>query len=551
MSDFKLVSVLNPSNVQIGVLALSAGTTQVTNNTVVFSNSNGVTFGLNDHTITASVAAGGGGSISAGTTRLTLGEAVFSNSNGLSFGVNGQTVTGSYTVPSTAGLLSNINVSAGTTSNLLSALTFSNANGVSFGLDASTITASHNGLTSQSNQQVTAANGGFAFQTLSFSNVNGFSFGTSAGSAITGSYTVPTVPAQFSGGVSTGGNTLGDTGVVTGRLVLAGGNNITLSGSTNGGSQTITISGPTTAAQSNQSLGFYAVGNTTGQSSSSTFDARTVSFVGQGIASVGFSNGSVNISVPSGGGGLTNIRVSAGTTSNLLSDITFANSNGVTFGLNASTITASVNAGGGITYSGYLPEIYGKEFVAGQQGQGTFFVQPMWNVPAFQFDNLMLPVNFTNSSNSSGSATISFWVGIYTKNVSTLSLLMSTSHTTALTMSGTAGSYSWYAGPRNYPIPWTSTISASDYWIGIGSRTTTGGTNMSISQFLASQPNSVYSGVFGTASNATAGGAFGQGFYSATTSAVPGSIVFTQIQASGSLNRRPPIYYFQSGTFSS
>lgn len=43
-----------------------------------------------------------------------------------------------------------------------------------------------------------------------------------------------------------------------------------------------------------------------------------------------------------GGGGLTNIRVSAGTTSNLLSALTFANSNGISFGLDASTITATV-----------------------------------------------------------------------------------------------------------------------------------------------------------------------------------------------------------------
>jgi hypothetical protein len=54
-------------------------------------------------------------------------------------------------------------------------------------------------------------------------------------------------------------------------------------------------------------------------------------------------NGSITASAPAGGGGLTNIRVSAGTTSNLLSAITFNNANGITFGLDASTITASHN----------------------------------------------------------------------------------------------------------------------------------------------------------------------------------------------------------------
>jgi hypothetical protein len=49
--------------------------------------------------------------------------------------------------------------------------------------------------------------------------------------------------------------------------------------------------------------------------------------------------------LPSGGGTLlSNINVSAGTTSNLLSAITFSNSNNITFGLNGSTLTASFNA---------------------------------------------------------------------------------------------------------------------------------------------------------------------------------------------------------------
>ena len=136
---------------------------------------------------------GGLGGISAGTTQATSGTIVFSNSNGVTFGLNGQTVTAS--VAPGGGGITNMNVSAGTTSNLLSNITFADSNGVSFGLNLSTITATvkTDYLTSQSNQNVTAANGGFAFQTLSFSNANNFTFNTSAGSAIVGSYTVPTV----------------------------------------------------------------------------------------------------------------------------------------------------------------------------------------------------------------------------------------------------------------------------------------------------------------------------------------------------------------------
>lgn len=90
--------------------------------------------------------AGGAGitnvNISAGTTSNLLSALTFADSNGLAFGLNASTITGSYTVPSTAGLISAVNISAGTTSNNLTALTFANSNGVTFGLNASTITAS-------------------------------------------------------------------------------------------------------------------------------------------------------------------------------------------------------------------------------------------------------------------------------------------------------------------------------------------------------------------------------------------------------------------------
>lgn len=83
--------------------------------------------------------------ISAGSTSNNLSKVVFSNLNGVTFGLNGSTVTAS--VNTAGGGLTNINVSAGTTSNNLSALTFANSNGITFGINASSITAEHNGLT--------------------------------------------------------------------------------------------------------------------------------------------------------------------------------------------------------------------------------------------------------------------------------------------------------------------------------------------------------------------------------------------------------------------
>jgi hypothetical protein len=118
---------------------VSAGTTSNNLSAVVFSNSNGVSFGLNGSTVTA--AAPSGIAIAAGTQTATSGTVVLSNSNNITFGMSGSTrVTASY----------NFNVSAGTTSNNLNAVTFSNSNGISFGLNGSVVTAQNGGISSWS-----------------------------------------------------------------------------------------------------------------------------------------------------------------------------------------------------------------------------------------------------------------------------------------------------------------------------------------------------------------------------------------------------------------
>lgn len=306
-------------------------------------------------------AVGGGGitniNVSAGTTSNNLSNLVFADSNGVTFGLNGSTITASV---AGGGGLTNIKVSAGTTSNLLSAITFADANGISFGLNASTITASHNGLTSQSTDFNAITLGGNTAGTTTFHATNNrtiFLHGgnnitlSGNGSSITISAFNQSVQTQMTGltaGISTGGNTAGDTGLVSNRLVFAGGNNITLSGSTNGQSMTITVSGPNTVAQSNQTVGLYMSSNTTSSVSSGTVDARSMTFRGMGIASVGYSGGEVVISVPPGGGaGDGGVFIAAGTRTAVTNNtVLFETGNGITFGLNAvggSVMTASHN----------------------------------------------------------------------------------------------------------------------------------------------------------------------------------------------------------------
>jgi hypothetical protein len=153
--------------------------------------------------------------------------------------------------------------------------------------------------------------------------------------------TVQTQGGFLSAGVSTGGNTLGNTQVSTGsRLVFVGSGMITASQATAAGASTITlnatqsvqtqsniqalydgansistgtirvtnangvsfsVNAQTLSASVNQSISMFAVSNTT-QSTSGTAHKSALSFAGAGVASVGVTGGSVVVSVPAGGG---------------------------------------------------------------------------------------------------------------------------------------------------------------------------------------------------------------------------------------------------------
>lgn len=159
-------------------IQVSAGTSSGSIPDLVFSNSNGVSFGLNGSTITGSIAAPNV-NFSAGTTSNNLGSVVFSNSNGVSFGLDGSTITATFVGGG------NLNLSAGTTSNNLTAVTFDNAGGVSFGLNGSVVTASAPGA-APSPVNFSAGTTSGDLGSVVFSNSNGVSFGLD-GSTITAS----------------------------------------------------------------------------------------------------------------------------------------------------------------------------------------------------------------------------------------------------------------------------------------------------------------------------------------------------------------------------
>lgn len=252
------------------------------------------------------------------------------------------------------------------------------------------------------------------------------------------------------------------------------------------------------------------------------------------------------------------INISGGTTSNNLTNIVFSNSNGVTFGLNGSTLTASVNAGGGAGGTATLWQPFNEGVnVAGQVGNAIMHIVPLPTpVPAalgeLQLDRLCLPLFVTNATNSTGTLTISNSFGLYTRGTGTqdtrLSLAHSTSQTLEITFSGTVNN-STYAGIRLNTIPWTTTIGDGRYYVAQWSRTTTGGANASASQMLVSQLNSNFSGLYGVASNRSNQWPLGHGVFSASFStAMPNSLAFSQIDGTGSLAARPPSFFMISGT---
>jgi hypothetical protein len=555
---------------QTGISGVSAGTTSATSGTVVFSNSNGVSFGLNGQTVTGSIATSLTNiNVSAGTTSNNLSALTFSNANNVSFGLNASTVTGSV-----ATSLTNVNVSAGTTSNNLSALTFSNANNVSFGLNASTVTASI--ATSLTNVNISAGTTSNNLSAVVFSNSNGVSFGLN-GSTVTGSVATSltnvnvsagttsnnlsalvfsnsngvtfglngsTVTASvaagggagFTAGNSNIGNTSGDTGVVTGRLVLAGGNNITLSGSTNAGSMTLTISAPNLGAGA-FSGGASNLGNTAGSTGAT---GTRMAFVGSGVVSL-------SQSTDANGGTLS---INAPATSSLSA------TGGVSISTNGSTISIGAPAAISINYwNNIAPDTSAgaqtNNLTASSRSLFMFPLDPVnevfpGNITASTARLLVSVGTPGSTSQVTGVHTFGISLGVYqisaTNSQSTLSLLNSVGYTftnTTISSSAWANSYQGIRWLSFHSSAWSAspTFSAGGRYLGALLFSWSGITHSTLApygQFVIQTFNA--SGDFGAASvtNTSRGFRAYAGIYTATTVAFPASVHVSQLNKQAS-----------------
>lgn len=327
MGNFKIVKLVDPIIVQTnGVNASIGGNTTgtlalISSGTMFLSGGNNITLSQNGNTVEIQGGAGGGGGadglnrIVAGTqTAGTLATVVFSNSNNVTFGMsNSSIVTASASFNQSVQTQNMVSV-LGSTGNI----SFGNANGITFGGNGSTVTASHNGLTSQSNQAFSAGGGSSAFQTLSFADGSGVSFTNTNGSI------GATVKTDYALSDHSHGNP---------TLALTN-----LSGTTASNSNGLTLS-----LSANVGGGAGDGYNIIGVNGAGTNSATTIQFSNSNNVTFGLNAGTITASA-SYSQSTQPVAVSGQNGSYAFSTLSFSNANGISFGTSAgSALTASHN----------------------------------------------------------------------------------------------------------------------------------------------------------------------------------------------------------------
>lgn len=545
-----------------GYNILAAGTqTATTAGTVLFENSNGITFGMSGSTrITAShngltTARASNDAVGLNTAQTNVTWTV--NSAGISLNAGAYLTTA---MQSNAVTLSNIRVSAGTTSNLLSALTFANSNGLSFGINASTITGSHNGLTT-----ARASNDGIGLNTAQTNvtwtvNSSGLSFNaagyagtgtTFAGANISASMTLNSNGLNLSASVAAGGGG-GVTPVASASngsfsfttLNFSNANNVTF-GTSAGSIITASVAAPGAAAEANaiNLLGANTAGNTTATGS-------TIGWSGVNLTFSGTNASQVVVSAPA-------------TSSLSATGIVSISTNGSTISIGVSRTVLSV-------WEPY-PMVTGS--AVSSHAPASFWVNRFVLDDAISFSNVNVVLSFNagvpaaTSVASTGTARYSYSRGFtiltrqdYAANSTRLSFLTSGSIgiTAGLSYSSTSQSFvmswvtnttggtsstnttsnagnwsSFVTGPKLIAIPCQTSLSHGEYFIAWGHSSTTGTTQSNVTLMSVSAlhiaPQLVTVGTIGgngtVASSGIAG--IGEGVASAltTNNTMAGSVI--------------------------
>ena len=512
-------------------ITISAGANSGNLGSLVFSNSNGVSFGLNGSTITGSVAAAGGAQtgisgIIVSNTTYTSGTVSFSNANGLSFGSSaGQAITGSYTVPG--------------------ATVFSNSNNVSFGLNGSTVTATATLPLQTGISAIVVSNTTYTSGTVSFSNLNGISWGSVNATALSASYNSTsavgpnTAQTNVTWTVNSSGISINAAGYAGTATAITGNASITLNsaglsfnGSGLAGTATA-ITGGALITLNSAGLSFNGVsiagtGTAITGNASITLNSTGLSFNGSGLAGTATAiTGLASITLNSAGlsfNGLNLVGTGTGTGST---------TGGMAFSHNSAGLTIS---------NPYLTRFIapvGKQLTAitapGAALQTIVYLFAPLPVTATRMDFLM---NMSNSSSAgAGTVTIQFsqYGIIYTKNASTLSSLSSGSTQTTYTYASNTAGATYLTNSALYPIsiPMNVNMPAGEYYVGVNFVTSTTAASITMSMMGANDIQTVanYAEFGNTASSTNLWG--GMGVYSAATTGVVTRVSISAINQTG------------------
>jgi hypothetical protein len=505
------------------VAALSAGT-RSDSGTIVFGNANGVTFGLNAGTLTASAAAGGGGgSVSAGTTKATLGEVVFGNANGLTFGVNGQTVTGSHnglTSQSTApGAMA-----AGTQTATSGTLVFSNSNGITFGMSGSTrITASHNGLTTAALSDHSHGN-----PTLALTNLSGTTASASNGFTLSLSAAAP----GGGGGIAAAAGTQTAT---SGTVAFVDSNGFTF-GMSNSSQVTMSYQ-PTGRDEFLAPVPAHAGTSTAAYGQSSLYLQPfqvPEAFSGNRLERMV----SMNFSSHSRTSTVSVTTSDPATTASASSSASLGNTNSFIF-----SASAALYAPGAGTNSTRLESYYSNSLTMGiseaysysYSGHASWTTGSSCTYSARATAGHSVSFGAISQIDTAGGFTTTQWTGTQSSTASVTTTAATTVTTsTSVSCSATIGSV--LTGLKAMVMPFGTTFSAGGWWLADIAITssTSAGSNMSVatvSRMNLTTQTSAYWPMGFTTTNKSNMLFMGQGVLSVATAALPATIAFSDISA--------------------
>ena len=257
----------------------------------------------------------------------------------------------------------------------------------------------------------------------------------------------------------------------------------------------ITASHNGITSQTNQTMGVYAVGNTT-QSSSGTADARSLSFNGLGGVSVGYSNGSVQISGATGGAGgggiaLANSQTTyTSGTANLSvvgGAMTIASTTGQSFNFSVPQ-TSSLSATGGVSIStngstisigapSYSPmsnwihnsaAMYSSSTLNMINTSGSLVRMLIPEQISFSRVELAVSVSGATSATANTAAMALSAVGVlYSRSNATLTPIVGQSSTTTYSYASNSGVYASITGPRLLSFNLATSLPAGEYYFGV------------------------------------------------------------------------------------